>query len=189
MTLVHSLPVSIHPLAHTLLSRASSVVAHLVVSLSLSLSPSHRARRASTSLDTDARALSIRSHRAAKPAGADGTRRRSFARAVRALAMTETNERLVVKPALETVRAFDGPLDLDLGTLLASDGAALDVTAADGARAEEEARERARDVLQRLVAELFSLPSENDAHGRFAQLPEPSTVFRDFARCPPSRRR
>ena len=61
--------------------------------------------------------------------------------------MTETNERLVVKPALETVRAFDGPLDLDLGTLLASDGAALDVTAADGARAEEEARERARDVL------------------------------------------
>ena len=52
--------------------------------------------------------------------------------------MTETNERLVVKPALETVRAFDGPLDLDLGTLLASDGAALDVTAADGARAEVE---------------------------------------------------
>ena len=48
--------------------------------------------------------------------------------------MTEANERLVVKPALETVRAFDGPLDIDLGTLLASDGAALDVTAADGAR-------------------------------------------------------
>ena len=71
--------------------------------------------------------------------------------------MTETNERLVVKPALETVRAFDGPLDLALGTLLASDGAALDVTAADGARAEEEARERARDVFQRLVVELFSL--------------------------------
>ena len=100
--------------------------------------------------------------------------------------MTETNERLVVKPALETVRAFDGPLDLDLGTLLASDGAALDVTAADGARAEEEARERARDILQRLEAELFSLPSENDAHGRFAQLPEPSTVFPRLRALPPS---
>jgi regulator of ribosome biosynthesis len=94
--------------------------------------------------------------------------------------------RVRVKPALEAVRAHDGPLEIDLGTLCVVDAAPLDVTAADSGEAEAHARERARDVLQRLVAELFALPSETDAHGRFAQLPEPTTTFPRLRALPPS---
>ena len=94
--------------------------------------------------------------------------------------------RVRVKPALEAVRAHDGPLEIDLGTLRVVDAAPLDVTAADSGEAEAHARERARDVLQRLVAELFALPSETDAHGRFAQLPEPTTTFPRLRALPPS---
>lgn len=57
VTLVHSLPVSIHPLAHPPLARVERRRAPR--RLSLSLSPSHPRARASTSLDTDARAHSF----------------------------------------------------------------------------------------------------------------------------------
>ena len=100
-----------------------------------------------------------------------------------------TTGRIVVKPALEAVGAHDGPLDIDCGHLLVSDSAALDFTAADPASTREEAAAtRARDVLQRLVAELFSLPSENDSHGRFAALPSGTTTFPRLRALPPSER-
>ena len=109
----------------------------------------------------------------------DAPRRRAWRRSADA-------GRVRVKPALEAVRAHDGPLEIDLGTLRVVDAAPLDVTAADAGEAEAHARERARDVLQRLVAELFALPSETDAHGRFAQLPEPTTTFPRLRALPPS---
>lgn len=95
-------------------------------------------------------------------------------------------ERVVVPSALEATRAHEGPLELDLGSLLACDAAATDASAADRAGARAWAEERARDVLQRLVAELFALPSETDAGGRFAQLPEPTTRFPRTRALPPS---
>ena len=116
----------------------------------------------------------------------------------RSVCLFETNEqmetdattgRIVVKPALEAVGAHDGPLDIDCGHLLVSDSAALDFTAADSVSTREEAAAtRARDVLQRLVAELFSLPSENDSHGRFAALPSGTTTFPRLRALPPSER-
>ena len=42
---------------------------------------------------------------------------------------------------------------------------------------EENIRRHARDVLQRLVGELFALPSESDVNGRFALLPPGQTKF------------
>ena len=82
--------------------------------------------------------------------------------------------RVRIASALEATGAFEGPLELDLGNLTACDASPLDPAAfpsSGGASATEAALERGRDVLQRLVADLFSLPSESDVNGRYVQLP------------------
>jgi len=43
-------------------------------------------------------------------------------------------------------------------------------------QASQASLERGRDVLQRLVGELFSLPSESDVNGRYVQLPKVGTA-------------
>ena len=150
---------------------ASRRVAHLAARLAARLAFA-RARRAVRSNPTTAAAAAHR----------DARRRAATTR----MEASADAGRVRVKPALEAVRAHDGPLEIDLGTLRVVDAAPLDVTAADAGEAEAHARERARDVLQRLVAELFALPSETDAHGRFAQLPEPTTTFPRLRALPPS---
>ena len=101
---------------------------------------------------------------------------------------TATDARVEVLSALEVTRAHAGALELDLGTLLAED-VTFDVravAAATGTTFDGASRVRGRDVLQRVIAELFALPSESDGNGRFAQLPEPTTGFPRARALPPS---
>ena len=95
--------------------------------------------------------------------------------------MATDDGRVRVASALEATGAWEGPLDVDLGNLLVSDAAPLDPAtfAADagGPKSTAASLERGRDVLQRLVADLFSLPSESDVNGRFVQLPRGTTSF------------
>ena len=46
-------------------------------------------------------------------------------------------------------------------------------------QASQASLERGRDVLQRLVGELFSLPSESDVNGRYVQLPKAGPASTD----------
>ena len=96
--------------------------------------------------------------------------------------------RVRIASALEATGAFEGPLDVDLGNLTACDASPLDPGAfpsSGGASATEAALERGRDVLQRLVADLFSLPSESDVNGRYVQLPPGTTPFPRVKPLPP----
>jgi regulator of ribosome biosynthesis len=96
--------------------------------------------------------------------------------------------RVRIASALEATGAFEGPLDVDLGNLTACDASPLDPAAfpsSGGASATEAALERGRDVLQRLVADLFSLPSESDVNGRYVQLPPGTTPFPRVKPLPP----
>ena len=74
--------------------------------------------------------------------------------------MATDDGRVRVASALEATGAWEGPLDVDLGNLLVSDAAPLDPAtfAADdgGPKSTAASLERGRDVLQRLVADLFS---------------------------------
>jgi regulator of ribosome biosynthesis len=103
--------------------------------------------------------------------------------------MATDDGRMRVASALEATGAWKGPLDVDLGNLLVSDTAPLDPAtfAADDGGPESTAAslERGRDVLQRLVADLFSLPSESDVNGRFVQLPHGTTAFPRTKPLPP----
>lgn len=100
----------------------------------------------------------------------------------------EDGGRLRVASALEAVGAYEGPLEVDLGNLCVSDPAPIDPDVfgtAGGAKATEASISRGRDVLQRLVAELFSLPSESDVNGRYVQLPAGATPFPRTKPLPP----
>jgi regulator of ribosome biosynthesis len=103
--------------------------------------------------------------------------------------MATDDGRVRVASALEATGAWKGPLDVDLGNLLVSDAAPLDPAtfAADagGPKSTAASLERGRDVLQRLVADLFSLPSESDVNGRFVQLPRGTTGFPRTKPLPP----
>ena len=111
---------------------------------------------------------------------------------------TETNEtgggsegnnnnksRLRIETTLEATRAFPGPVDVDVGNLVVSEAGVLErekfsLLSGGGLtreEREENIRRHARDVLQRLVGELFALPSESDVNGRFALLPPGQTKF------------
>ena len=105
---------------------------------------------------------------------------------------TETNEtgrdggRLRIETTLEATRAFPGPVDVDVGNLVVSEAGVLErekfsLEHGGGGltreEREENIRRHARDVLQRLVGELFALPSESDVNGRFALLPPGQTKF------------
>ena len=103
----------------------------------------------------------------------------------------ETNEtgddksRLRIETTLEATRAFPGPVDVDVGNLVVSEAGVLErekfsLLSGGGLtreEREENIRRHARDVLQRLVGELFALPSESDVNGRFALLPPGQTKF------------
>ena len=102
--------------------------------------------------------------------------------------MTEDAGRLRVASALEATGAYDGPLDLDLGNLAASDPSPIDPDVfgrkpSDVATAA--ALARGRDVLQRLVGDLFTLPSEADVNGRYVELPAGTTYFPRTKPLPP----
>ena len=103
--------------------------------------------------------------------------------------MTEDAGRLRVASALEATGAYDGPVDLDLGNLAASDPAPVDPDVfgrAPSDSATAAAISRGRDVLQRLVADLFTLPSEADVNGRYVELPAGATQFPRTKPLPPT---
>ena len=92
--------------------------------------------------------------------------------------------RLRIETTLEATRAFPGPVDVDVGNLVVSESSVLErekFSLSGGGltreEREENIRRHARDVLQRLVGELFALPSESDVNGRFALLPPGQTKF------------
>ena len=93
--------------------------------------------------------------------------------------------RLRIETTLEATRAFPGPVDVDVGNLVVSEAGVLErekfsLLSGGGLtreEREENIRRHARDVLQRLVGELFALPSESDVNGRFALLPPGQTKF------------
>ena len=93
--------------------------------------------------------------------------------------------RLHIETTLEATRAFPGPVDVDVGNLVVSEAGVLErekfsLLSGGGLtreEREENIRRHARDVLQRLVGELFALPSESDVNGRFALLPPGQTKF------------
>ena len=96
--------------------------------------------------------------------------------------------RMRVASALEAVEAYQGPVDVDLGNLCVADPSPLDpaVFGKGGGRdGNAAALARGRDVLQRLVAELFSLPSESDVNGRYVQLPPGTTPLPRTKPLPP----
>lgn len=103
--------------------------------------------------------------------------------------MTEDAGRLRVASALEATGAYDGPVDLDLGNLAASDPSPVDPDVfgrAPSDSATAAAISRGRDVLQRLVADLFTLPSEADVNGRYVELPAGETPFPRTKPLPPT---
>jgi len=93
--------------------------------------------------------------------------------------------RITIAPALDAVGAHEGPLEIDVGNLLVSDVGGLEFTMHNRDR-EQLAMGHARNVVQRLVASLFALPSETDVTGRFAQLPDGETTFPRARALPPS---
>ena len=98
----------------------------------------------------------------------------------------EDGGRMRVASALEAVNAYEGPLDVDLGNLAVCDPAPIDPDEfGTGDDASAASISRGRDVLQRLVAELFSLPSESDVNGRYVQLPPGVTPFPRTKPLPP----
>ena len=102
----------------------------------------------------------------------------------------DDKSRLRIETTLEATRAFPGPVDVDVGNLVVSEAGVLEretfsLSSGGGGggggltreEREENIRRHARDVLQRLVGELFALPSESDVNGRFALLPPGQTKF------------
>jgi regulator of ribosome biosynthesis len=94
------------------------------------------------------------------------------------------NNRLRIETTLEATNAYAGPLDIDVGNLLVSETTSVlereKFSLEHGVSYEERnenVRAHARDVLQRLVGDLFALPSESDVNGRFALLPPGTTKF------------
>lgn len=94
------------------------------------------------------------------------------------------NTRLRIETTLEATEAYTGAVDVDVGNLLVSETSVLErekFSLALGSLTREERDENikahARDVLQRLVSDLFALPSESDVNGRFALLPPGETKF------------
>ena len=94
------------------------------------------------------------------------------------------NNRLRIETTLEATEAYTGAVDVDVGNLLVSETSVLErekfsLTFASLTREErdENIKAHARDVLQRLVSDLFALPSESDVNGRFALLPPGETKF------------
>lgn len=75
--------------------------------------------------------------------------------------------------------AFEGPLAIDLGNLMACDISPLDAAAFEGgpAATDEACHRLAQTIFQSLAARLFALPSEAAPVGRIAQLPPPTTVL------------
>ncbi len=102
---------------------------------------------------------------------------------------TEGAAQMRIASALEATGAWEGPLDLDMGNLTACDNAPLDPKEFNkdtgGVKSTSAVLERGRAVLQRLVADLFSLPSESDVNGRFVQLPAGTTSFPRTKPLPP----
>jgi regulator of ribosome biosynthesis len=97
---------------------------------------------------------------------------------------TAANDRLRIETTLEATNAYTGPLDVDVGNLLVSETTSVlereKFSLEHGVSYEERnenVRAHARDVLQRLVGDLFALPSESDVNGRFALLPPGTTKF------------
>lgn len=97
---------------------------------------------------------------------------------------TAANNRLRIETTLEATNAYAGPLDIDVGNLLVSETTSVlereKFSLEHGVSYEERnenVRAHARDVLQRLVGDLFALPSESDVNGRFALLPPGTTKF------------
>ena len=94
------------------------------------------------------------------------------------------NNRLRIETTLEATEAYTGAVDVDVGNLLVSETSVLErekfsLTVGSLTREErdENIKAHARDVLQRLVSDLFALPSESDVNGRFALLPPGETKF------------
>ena len=94
------------------------------------------------------------------------------------------NNRLRIETTLEATEAYTGAVDVDVGNLLVTETSVLErekFSLTVGALTREERNENitahARDVLQRLVSDLFALPSESDVNGRFALLPPGETKF------------
>jgi len=101
-----------------------------------------------------------------------------------AAATTTAANRLRIETTLEATNAYAGPLDIDVGNLLVSETTSVlereKFSLEHGVSYEERnenVRAHARDVLQRLVGDLFALPSESDVNGRFALLPPGTTKF------------
>lgn len=105
------------------------------------------------------------------------------------MATTDDPARMRVASALEATNAWEGPVEIDLGNLLVCDNAPLDPKEFNkdkgGPKSTEASLERGRAVLQRLVADLFSLPSESDVNGRFVHLPPGTTSFPRTKPLPP----
>ena len=85
------------------------------------------------------------------------------------------NNRLRIETTLEATEAYAGAVDVDVGNLLVSETSVLErekFSLALGSLTREERDENikahARDVLQRLVSDLFALPSESDVNGRLS---------------------
>ena len=85
------------------------------------------------------------------------------------------NNRLRIETTLEATEAYTGAVDVDVGNLLVSETSVLErekFSLALGSLTREERDENikahARDVLQRLVSDLFALPSESDVNGRLS---------------------
>jgi regulator of ribosome biosynthesis len=94
------------------------------------------------------------------------------------------NDRLRIETTLEATEAYTGAVEVDVGNLLVSETSVLErekfsLTVGSLTREErdENIKAHARDVLQRLVSDLFALPSESDVNGRFALLPPGETKF------------
>ena len=94
------------------------------------------------------------------------------------------NNRLRIETTLEATEAYTGAVDVDVGNLLVSETSVLErekfsltVGALTREERDENIKAHARDVLQRLVSDLFALPSESDVNGRFALLPPGETKF------------
>ena len=78
--------------------------------------------------------------------------------------------RVRVQSALDITEAHRGELEFDCGLLTCFDMHS-NSNDDDINKSEDRLKEHSRNCLQRLVAELFNLPSESDTNGRFALLP------------------
>ena len=81
----------------------------------------------------------------------------------------------------------DGPLELDVGNLMAYSPAAVDPAAfgtGDDAETEAAALELARGITQALVGAVFQLPTAPAPIGRLAELPAPATAVPRYQAVP-----